>query len=139
MDECEERSGFLFPHRCGHPAGQVCAQCQKRICGQHTRQDQTGRLLCTTCAKGAPPAQPRQGAHPHPDPDPYFYSYYYYPTYHYHVWHHRRGPSTTAGGTGAADPHDFTAGDEGVVAPEGVGGGGDFGGGERFEDDMGGS
>ena len=137
MDECQERSGFLFPHPCGHPASQACAQCHRPVCGQHTIQDSTGRLLCTTCAKTTLPPQTRGAPRPqaHPYDHPYFYSYYYYPDYHYRFPHRRAAGSSPA----PADRNDFTSGDQGVLQPPEEAGGDFSGGPDMFEDDMGGS
>jgi hypothetical protein len=122
MADCAERSGFLFPHRCGRDAVGACSRCQKAICRQHTIRGGAGEALCTTCARIAW----RQRQWQYDDDDPYFYASRYYPDYYRDA---SEGP----------DPNDFTEGDQAALAGDTdyEGTGGDFG--DSFEDDMGGS
>src|SRR5262245_28075489 len=73
--ECGETSGFLFSHRCGEFALNVCGQCQKPICQQHTVVEQD-LLLCTTCAKDRMQSGNVTNRDRYRD-DPYFYSSYH--------------------------------------------------------------
>ena len=132
-EECLEKSGFLFSHRCGHFVAHVCVQCQKPICEQHAVKDNSdpARILCVTCAKSTLQGQTRGTTRHDPYYDyPYFYTYYHYPTY-------RRYHDTSS--SPQHDVHDFTDGDQGAILPDDGGGGGDFGDEGDFENDMGGS
>jgi len=77
--ECNETSGFLFPHRCGQLSSFECEQCRKPICHQHVAAGLGQGTLCTTCGKAvaAPKSQ-----HDRRD-DPYFYSDHYYTGYYW--------------------------------------------------------
>jgi hypothetical protein len=122
VEECQEQSGFLFAHACGHPVAAVCTRCQKAVCEQHTVRGSEGMPLCTTCAR-----QSRDDDGPDSsdlsDDSPYFYSWYHF---------RRHGFDETEG----PDPHDFTEGDQGVLDAPGEEGADED---DPFEDDMGAS
>ena len=106
---CAETSGFLFAHKCEHPAVHNCGQCGKGICHQHSHQSKGQTQLCTTCIKND---DTNYGYYRN---DPYFYGHYHYGgwgTYHGSRWRddydHDHDDFTEADG-GATD----IAGDEG--------------------------
>ncbi len=110
MGPCQETSGFLFDHDCGHPALTQCADCRKPI-----------RSVCTGCSRLLPEGQGPvdRSNHPHY----YRRSSPYYDT------------SDDSSGSSSYDANDFTQADLTEVGPHGIAGPPD----EGFEDDMGGS
>ena len=120
--KCNEKSGFLFSHKCYLMPTQRCSRCQKPICNQHSH-DASGRgneIYCTTCAKRSE-ADSHTGHHQTRSDDPYFYGGYHYGSgYHDGAWLH------------ATDPNDFTEADaESLTGQEAAS---DFE--ESFENDM---
>ena len=111
---CNEKSGFLFSHKCFRFHDHTCEQCEKPICEEHTHQA-GGAMFCTSCLKKMPQAQP-VGRHHNPSDDhssshgyhynsPYFYGGYYYG--HSYYASHGHGSSSM----GTPDPADFTEAD----------------------------
>ena len=90
---CDERSGFLFAHRCSGAVEVMCARCNKSVCNQHQRLIGDTRY-CTTCARdaGRPHPGPAEGGKggrvsPYYDDyfdDPYWYRQRYYSDYSYY-------------------------------------------------------
>lgn len=127
--ECNERSGFLFKHRCDRRPIDSCAVCQKPVCADHSHDRDEG-LVCTSCAKSKlqrQRGQRRYNRDRHYYNDPYFYGGYHYNGYgHYGhgYWGHRNYESRHHN-----DPNDFTEADGASMAYENEG--------EDFESDMG--
>ena len=99
--KCNEKSGFLFSHKCELLPMQRCSRCQKPICNQHSHED-TGRgtsIFCTTCIKKFE-ADNHTDHHRHRHDDPYFYGGYHYGSDYYD------GASQSV-----TDPNDFTDAD----------------------------
>ena len=129
MSNCEERAGFLFSHACQELSTDQCGDCQKAICQTHSHSAQ-GRLICTTCAKQEnkrssrletdQPRSARGSSTPYWN-SPFFYDGYYhgYGRYHSGYW-----------GSGHLGRDDFTEADAHSLSD---------GGGEGFEQDLGGS
>lgn len=102
---CQENSGFLMLHRCESIAEYQCAQCGRKVCGEHAvaadapvPTDVTAAgapppmpapgsgMVCTTCARKRQGQIPRQGGVQDNDP------YYRFPSYGgyyggYHPYH----------------------------------------------------
>ncbi len=72
---CNEKSGFLFSHKCFRFHDHTCEQCEKPICEEHTHQA-GGGMFCTSCLKkqqARPAGRDRSGSHGHYYDSPYFY------------------------------------------------------------------
>jgi hypothetical protein len=143
---CEETAGFLFKHACGNDSAEVCADCDKPVCGKHLRQiREVG--LCVSCAKlelerkqvndpksrlrrRAPRGKGRQTRvhRDFRDDDPYFYGMVWYEdwgSYGRNRWghdHYREGHSHDAADFTEADGEAFQLVED-----------------EEFEQDMGAS
>jgi hypothetical protein len=87
MQECQERSGFLFAHGCDQPATSMCAECGKTVCQRHTRVTTRGDC-CVSCAKEAGVGE--QADDDRYDRDPYWYAGRHYHGYHYYDERDRR-------------------------------------------------
>ena len=98
---CNEKSGFLFSHKCFRFHDHTCGHCEKPICEEHTHQA-GGGMFCTSCLKKQ---QARPVGRPHHYDSPYFYGGYYYG--HSYYASHGHGSSSM----GTPDPADFTEAD----------------------------
>jgi hypothetical protein len=92
MQQCKERSGFLFAHACDQPSTSLCSECGKPVCHQHTRVTVQGDC-CIGCAKKVVAAEEARagGARSERyDNDPYWYAERSYAGYHYYDERDRR-------------------------------------------------
>ena len=115
---CNEKSGFLFDHACKQSPVTNCTRCDRPVCNDHFREDDSRQNVCITCAKkelkGLGKQQNvgkrRYGRHSRwHDHDPYFYGGYYYYGWGYYgdgYWGHGNYHQATSG-----DPVDFTEAD----------------------------
>lgn len=133
LNQCSERSGFLFKHDCQKEGTKTCQRCNKQICENHSRY-QGDTLSCVSCLKasgesGNDSRQRWKGGQRHSSYDPYFYGYHYYSGWgHYHGGGH--GGRDHSASVGEHDSNDFTEADGATMEQVGD---------EGFETDMEGS
>jgi hypothetical protein len=92
MQQCQERSGFLFAHACDQPSTALCSECGKPVCNQHTRVTVQGDC-CISCAKKVVAAEETRGEGVRSerwDSDPYWYAERSLVGYHYYDDRDRR-------------------------------------------------
>ncbi|MBM83489.1 MAG: hypothetical protein CMJ78_23265 [Planctomycetaceae bacterium] len=89
---CNDKSGFLFSHKCDRTPSEVCTICDKPICEDHTEMSE-GDPMCKSCVKvdlrkrGRREMSSRFGPSRVERDDPYYYGGYYYNGFGYY----RRG------------------------------------------------